>query len=194
VVGGEYKVAQYGQWDGYPSGQGSTILGFLSGKLNRDEFLANLEKVFEPTEDQIAEWWLEVGHDIKTGNGFVDCRISDAYGEKHPSLSRDTAGEILDLIQSSQDPVPVKLRTGFAGDSLFCEVAYVIDFDKNTFEVFKGFNKKPLGADDRFSFLQGEEKSNGYTPVKLLHSFDLLQLPTEEEFLAVCEPRDEDEE
>jgi hypothetical protein len=26
---GEYKIAQYGQWDGYPSGQGSVVLNFL---------------------------------------------------------------------------------------------------------------------------------------------------------------------
>ena len=26
---GKTKVAQYGQWDGYPEGQGSTILNFI---------------------------------------------------------------------------------------------------------------------------------------------------------------------
>ena len=26
---GEYKVAQYGQWDGYPEGLGATLLNFL---------------------------------------------------------------------------------------------------------------------------------------------------------------------
>ena len=29
VSDGDYKVAQYGQWDGYPSGQGAAILEFL---------------------------------------------------------------------------------------------------------------------------------------------------------------------
>ena len=27
-VDGEYKIAQYGQWDGYPEGQGMTALTF----------------------------------------------------------------------------------------------------------------------------------------------------------------------
>ena len=35
-VNGEYKVAQYCQWDGYPSGQGLTILNFLLGKPTVD--------------------------------------------------------------------------------------------------------------------------------------------------------------
>ncbi|MHC5949058.1 hypothetical protein ACVXZ3_04645 [Providencia hangzhouensis] len=32
---GDYKVAQYGQWDGYPSGQGLTLLTFLRDKLKK---------------------------------------------------------------------------------------------------------------------------------------------------------------
>ena len=37
---GKLKVAQYGQWDGYPSGQGATILAFAKDK----EKMAKLEK------------------------------------------------------------------------------------------------------------------------------------------------------
>jgi hypothetical protein len=32
VSNNETKVAQYGQWDGYPEGQGVTILTFLRSK------------------------------------------------------------------------------------------------------------------------------------------------------------------
>jgi hypothetical protein len=36
---GELVVAQYGQWDGYPSGQGVNMLSFISehGMLNKIE-------------------------------------------------------------------------------------------------------------------------------------------------------------
>ena len=29
IKDGKYRVAQYGQWDGYPEGQGMNILNFL---------------------------------------------------------------------------------------------------------------------------------------------------------------------
>jgi hypothetical protein len=31
ICDGKTKVAQYGQWDGYPEGQGKTVLNFLRG-------------------------------------------------------------------------------------------------------------------------------------------------------------------
>ena len=36
----EPKIAQYGQWDGYPSGQGSTALKFLFKMMNEDKEFA----------------------------------------------------------------------------------------------------------------------------------------------------------
>lgn len=143
VKGGDYKVAQYGQWDGYPSGQGIDILNFLRDELDREKFLANLAQTFTPTDEQIKAWWLEVGYDIEKSDGFVDYAISKQYSAKHPSLSRDTGAGILALIQNASDPVPVNVYKEFAADSLFCEYAYVVDFDKGTFEVFKGFNRTP---------------------------------------------------
>ena len=42
---GETKIAQYGQWDGYPEGQGVTILNFVRKKKNLEKLRAKLEKV-----------------------------------------------------------------------------------------------------------------------------------------------------
>ncbi|MCL8114511.1 hypothetical protein M8310_15155 [Enterobacter hormaechei] len=192
VKDGDYKVAQYGQWDGYPSGQGVDILSFLREKLNREIFLVNLAQTFEPTDEQIKEWWLEVGHDIDKSDGWVGCDISRKYGEKHPSLHRDTGGDILDLIQDASSPVPISKNLDFAADSLFCEWAYVIDFDKNTFEVFQGFNQLPLEQCERFHFLS-EKCSNNYQPVRHSKTYQLCELPDEEKFLTDLEPGEEEE-
>jgi len=42
ISGGETKIAQYGQWDGYPRGQGKTCLEFLKAN-NLDKFKEKLK-------------------------------------------------------------------------------------------------------------------------------------------------------
>jgi len=71
----------------------------------------------------------------------------------YPELSRDTGGDILKLIMF-KNKTKLKNSLNFAADSLFCEWAYVIDLDKNTYEVYKGFNKEPLDESERFYLLQ----------------------------------------
>lgn len=73
----------------------------------------------------------------------------------------------------------------FAADSLFCEWAYVIDLQKGTFEVYKGFNEELLRRGYRFFYLSNRS-DGGYQPVKQVHEFDLNALPSDEEFLETC--------
>ena len=153
---GEYKVAQYGQWDGYPSGQGVNCLKYLK-KYNKDKLLKALSLSSFISKD-----------DKTIGQGYL------------PEFNRDTSVGILSLIEESNG---LKLYNdmNFAKDSLFCEWAYVIDFDSDTFEVYKGFNTEKLTEGDRFY----DEKFNidEYKPVKLLSSYDLNDLPNERAFI-----------
>ena len=60
--------------------------------------------------------------------------------------------------------------------------------------MYEGFNKQPLYESDRFYALQAtKEKDNEYYPVKLLATFDLNNLPSEEEFLAIDKEEEETE-
>lgn len=177
---GEYKVAQYGQWDGHPDGQGLTALTFLRDKMNRELFFARLATTFEPNDAQIAEYNAR----IKAENSSV--------ARLYPSLTRDTGAEILLMIQNSTDPLPLRLEKEFAGESVMCEWAWVADFDKGTFEGFKGFNETPLVEDDRF-FGFPQERASSYYPVKLVASFPLDNLPSDKDFLAEFRDPDEDE-
>ena len=45
-LGNKVKVAQYGQWDGYPSGQGKTIAKFLNSEsFNLAQFKEEVTKL-----------------------------------------------------------------------------------------------------------------------------------------------------
>jgi hypothetical protein len=172
--GGEVKVAQYGQWDGYPEGQGQEILKFL-----RSCDLKKLEKEIETTKfltsSAIKKLWKECG---ANGSDFVSGDVSDKFREKHPALSRDTGSEVFSLIYNGIKEL--QDNSDFVNDSLFCEYCYVIDFKKRTFEIYNGFNKKPLVRTERFYKPYTSDK---YYPVKFVKSYSLDKLPTIKKFL-----------
>jgi hypothetical protein len=165
---GQHRIAQYGQWDGYPSGQGATVLKFLNDvnavgmlrnhRLDGCRFLTNQE----------AEKINDIG--------------------LHPQLSRNLGADILDLA-ASVNTLALVDSIDFAADSLFCEWAYVIDFDTNVLEVYKGFNTEP--ATGRFKDMPTDPDSE-YKPVTLIKTYPLNQLPTEEQFIKDCEEEEEE--
>lgn len=186
---GEYKVAQYGQWDGYPEGQGLSILKFLTGNYLA-AFKKNLQKCSWVSEKDIVKYWEEFSVDIHDVD-LVSYEIYDSFYAKYPQLSRDAGADVLKLVALSPNGIKLRNEYNFSRDSLMCEWAYVIDFDKNVFEVYKGFNKTPLDKSERFySEDLAEYYCNEiYYPVKLLVSFDLSSLPSENEFLRICESK-----
>lgn len=190
-TGGQYAVAQYGQWDGYPEGQGITALEFLR-RLDRDVFLANLAKARHPSDDELTAHYKALGAD---GSGFVNMEIANAFKAKWPTLDRDMGAGILQAIQDTPDGVDLTLQPEFAGDSLFCEFAYVVDFDKGTFEAYRGFNQEPLAEGERFASTapavpHESMKHEPYYQVKHVASWPLDALPTNEDFLAAWEVKE----
>lgn len=184
VLEGKTRVAQYCQWDGYPAGQGATILSFLKN-WNRDTFVTNLRKTSFVDKQYVRGLWKALGAD---DSGFVSIEISNKMKKEHPQFQQDLGADVLELIQSGKID---KLNNDeeFAADSLFCEWVYVIDLDKNVLEVYKGFNKKPINESNRFFYLNGketwhdktDEKPKEYYPVRLAKSYPLNNLPTQEQ-------------
>lgn len=176
---GEYKIAQYGQWDGYPNGQGITALTFLRD-TNLDEFKAKLDNLSFYTEKEYQQII-----DEHTDNGSVAMGSDhDKWWQSHMAqTSRDRGAEILNLVMN-HGATKLKNSIGFAGDSLFCEWAYIVDFDKGTFEVFQGFNKTPIKEGRFVSGDDSLEKEADYEPIQLKKTYQLSSLPTDEQFLA----------
>lgn len=179
---GKYKVAQYSQWDGYPEGQGMGVLKFLTKEMDRNLFETKLNMIRFGTEEELNKQWKECGAD---DSGWVNMEVSNRHKKLYPENDRDTGSNILSIIQNTNKPLVLENSLEFAADSLFCEWAYVIDLDKNTFEVYEGFNQEPLDDNERFSFLDYNppHRTDKYYPVRLVAIFDINNLPTEEEFL-----------
>ena len=186
ISNGETKVAQYGQWDGYPSGNGVIVLDFLHS-TNLDDFKKKLKKVKfinGNKEKEIQKWLKSIGAE----NGWLNMEQSKLYQEKYPYLTRDNGANILQMIMDGEeDEIWISNQTDFAADSLFCEWAYVIDFDKGVLEVYEGFNQTPLTIEDRFYYLTAEAEKDyrdtQYYPIKIVKSYKLSHLPLEGEFL-----------
>ena len=187
---GEYKVAQYGQWDGYPAGVGADILTFLHEWVNELEYeLVNVEWITEAERN--ATW-----ENYERDGDMVEMGEYEKWSEEYPELSRDTGGKILARIREfspSERKPKLKLENSlsFAADSLFCEWAYVVDYDKGTFEVYEGFNKEALTPMERF--FEFDNPKEEYRPVKLKKAYPLNGLPSVEKFLEDCESVYEEE-
>lgn len=170
----KFKVAQYGQWDGYPSGQGVIILETLRN-CNLDELKEKCSNVSQIKDYKLKYLWSEA-HDLvgKKENdskiGFVSVEVADKFKSMHPHLHRDCGGKILSLVLKGVVEVDLNIEFAKGSSDFFgCEWCYVVDFDKNVLQVYNGTCK----------------------PDYLLKEFDLNSLPDEEEFLKECEELEE---
>lgn len=187
----QYKIAQYGQWDGYPGGQGVTVHRFLK-KVDLDVFKDKLENIRFVTDEDIDRMYKEVG--IETDGPWITMGDADKFKQKHPQLSRDMGAEVLEHVYNSTGEVLLKNSISFAGDSLFCEWAWLINLDTGELEVYQGFNKNPLEEGEKFKGVAKKGEDDGYYEISLLHSFKISELPEEKEFVQFLEKLSSEEE
>ena len=176
-IDNEYKVAQYGQWDGYPSGQGVIILETLRN-CNIGLLKEKCSKVRQIKDYKLKYLWSEA-HDLagekekETDNeflkGMVSVKVADKFKELNPHLHRDCGGKILQHILNGINEVDLSLDFAMGDSGFFgCEWCYVVDFDKGVLQVYSGT----------------------CNPDYLYKEFDLNSLPDEEEFLKECKEED----
>lgn len=181
-------IAQYGQWDGYPSGQGSKVLEFLK-TADLEKFEKKLDNVRFMNEEDEKQMKIFL-KSIDAEDGWMNDEQADKYYKAYPYMSRNICAIILDLVYESNREVLLNDQTEFAEDSLFCEWAYVIDLDKKVLECYKGFNKRPLGKTQRFKYL--EKPNSEYYPVRCVKKYKFSKLPELEKFINDLDPNTED--
>lgn len=206
---GEIKVAQYGQWDGYPDGAGINIVNFLH-EIRSPEMMERFRRRIE-----LARWATE--QEIESINEAMKMSgLSEPLNMLYPEFSRDTSTNLLWLIMNGKkhyllpdnqearlDSIRFQLDSAsinegeskeatllnnsldFANDRLFCEWAWVVDLDENKLECYCGGRTSdgPKGVFEEFE-----------NPVRLQASFDLPIQEGYDEFVARCTPREPTEE
>lgn len=122
------KVAQYGQWDHYPEGQGVTILNILTkDRYAVEELEQALDKCYFVSDEQREVIYADYN------TRYPDSTHLKKFSAMLPSFSRDTCGEILNVVRWSAGPVPLTDESEFEFDDLFCEGVYEVNYNTNKF-------------------------------------------------------------
>jgi hypothetical protein len=138
------------QFYDFSDDQGMEILKFLREPGNIKRLREGLQHVATLTEEGRWQLW----HYLYPNDTCILEVIARATAEKHVPIWLDVA--------------------------TWCERAYVVDLDQNTFEVFKGSETKQEAPTTRFNDVGGDHD----TVPALLKSFSFSQLPaTEKEFM-----------
>lgn len=123
------RVAQYGQWDGYPDYMGTRTLEFISEYKMLEKIENSLFKA-KFISDEEAETYSKP---FTSEEGWMNMEQGASFSAMYPSLTRDTGCDILRVLVYSNGDVPLVDNSDFENDDLFCEGVYTIDFKERTF-------------------------------------------------------------
>jgi len=175
VLNGEHRVAQYGQWDHYPAGQGVTALKFcckhLSTPEGREKFRAAVAATRYIDRNEYELLWKSLGVNLNENGGFVSCADSNRFSEKFPHLHRDCGAKVLECVLNGATELQGEIEFGFGGEGGFlCEGIYLVNLDNRNLEVYYG--ESPVDYKGAMHRLGGKGSA-----VPLVAVFDLDDLP-----------------
>ena len=166
---GNKKIAQYGQWDGYPSGVGVGVLRFLKNEELVKSLISNLSKVrFLDQEGRDKAFYESYEKNTPNWSNEPDNRTGEQKRWWDLFCSRNLAEEVLTNIAVSQDDeIMILDRENTAKGDGWVEYSYVIDFSKNTLTVYEKID------------------------LPYLKEYDLNNLPSEDDFISGLEEAEE---
>ena len=168
----------YNHFDSYPTGLGQELVDALKEVTDMTFFktcVRDLELVktdVPPTKKQIEKLCQ-----------FTDLTVSERSTADWYCLLHDCQGDLHKTLEASV----MSDDHHFMNDSLFCEWAYVINLDDDTFEIYEGFQKK-CHALGRYA---SGPSDGGYFPVALVSVFPLNRIP--KDFAKVLEKSENDD-
>jgi hypothetical protein len=124
------RVAQYGQWDGYPTYSGTRMLEFISEPTMLNKIEKSLAKCRFIDQQVIDNTWFSYEALDKWAEAREDYQ---GFHLIYPSLSRDTGVDILKVIVYSNEDVMLSDESSFEKDELFCEGVYTLNYQTREF-------------------------------------------------------------
>ena len=201
VIIGEKEKIGYNQYDSYPSGNGIANLQWLreaiaEGKLEHYRELAEKAKLVDDTVKPTPK-------DVAALADVTRLDVSEQSTDDWYCLTHATHGSIPAMLNCGY----ILDYSDFPLESLFCEWGYIVDFDKDVFEVYEGFQKeipragrwagRPTPEEDTENYIKHLEwcaqnqrepwrpRTSEYKAIKLVASWPFGALPNDEEFLAL---------
>lgn len=123
------RVAQYGQWDGYPEYTGKRILEFISEYKMLEKIEQSLVKARFITQDEYDGLLKPYVNDEE----MMTFEDGQTFATMYPSLTRDTGCDILKVVVYSNDGIPLWDESDFENDDLYCEGAYTLNYQTREF-------------------------------------------------------------
>jgi hypothetical protein len=151
---GTNRIAQYGQWDGYPSYSGIQALEFLRDEGNQALLHAKLDLVQFVGDEEVDTLYKQYESTDWENKDFLNA---------YPGLHRDTGIDILKVVANATAPIKSVDNTEFANDSLFCEGIYEVDFSTNKFtsnynDIVSMYDLDNLPTDEEYLKAMGVEQ------------------------------------
>ena len=151
---GTNRIAQYGQWDGYPSYSGIQALEFLRDKDWQSLLQAKLDIVQFVGDEEVDTLYKQYESTDWENKDFLNA---------YPGLHRDTGIKILEVVANAIAPIKTVDNTEFANDSLFCEGIYEVDFSTNKFtsnynDIVSMYDLDNLPTDEEYLKAMGVEQ------------------------------------
>jgi hypothetical protein len=152
---GVVRVAQYGQWDGYPSYTGTRVLEFIKEHQMIEKIEKSLAKVRFITDEEAESF----SKPYSNGDGWMNLEQGTDFSTMYPSLTRDTGCDILRVLVYSNESIPLVDNSDFENDDLMCEGVYTINYQTKTYTTKWGgfeqsftFNELPTAENYLRSF------------------------------------------
>lgn len=172
----------YNHYDSYPDGLGLDVLRWLRETVANDGETESRVQVtlMSPVEEDASP----TPGELEFFSEFHDPRVS--RGDDWYALLRDTQGNPAKILRARY----YVDASEFPLDSLFCEFAYVVDFDARVLEAYEGFQRT---SPTRGRWVGFQANDGGYYPSAWRAAWSFDELPTDDEFITALSPADEED-